>query len=66
MMVQVPDSTPDFDARPCAGPKNYEILKFDELQVFRVFNDVNDISVDFGWFSGENGKFDEICEMLGL
>ena len=69
MMVQVPDSTPDLDARPCARPKNYELLKFDELQVFKVFNDVNDISVDFGWFSGENGKFDDfntICEMLGL
>ena len=48
MMVPVPDSTPDFDAGPCAGPKIYEILKFDELQVFSVFNDVDDVSVDFG------------------
>ena len=53
-MVQVPDSTPDLDAGPCARPKNYELLKFNELQVFSVFNDVNDISVDFGWFSVEN------------
>ena len=59
---------PDLDAGLCAGPENYEILKFDELQVFRVFNDVNDVSDDFGWFGGENGKFDDfntICEMLG-
>ena len=41
MMVQVLDSTPDLDA----GSKIYEILKFDELQVFSVFNDVNDVSV---------------------
>ena len=53
-MVKVPDSTPDFDAGPCAGPKNYEILKFDELQVFNVFSDMNGVDVDFGWFSGEN------------
>ena len=57
------------DAGPCAGPKNYEILKFDELQVFSVFDGMNGISDNFGWFSGENGKFDDFsifCEMSGL
>ena len=54
MMVQVPDSTLDFDAGPCAGPKNYEILKFDELQVFNVFGDMNGVNVNFGWFSDQN------------
>ena len=69
MVVQVLDSMPDLDARPCARPKIYEILKFDELQVFSVFNDMNDVSIEFNWFSGKNGKFDDfntICEMSGL
>ena len=40
-------------AGPCAGPKIYEILKFDELRIFSVFSNVNGISDDFCWFSGE-------------
>ena len=48
MMVQVPDSAPDFDAGPGAGPKNFEILKFDDLQVFKVFSDMNGVSINFG------------------
>ena len=69
MMVPEPDSAPDLDAGPCAGPKNYEILKFDELQVFSVFNDMKGISDNFCWFSGENGKFGDFsifCGMSGL
>ena len=69
MMVPEPDSTLNHSAGPCAGPKSYEILKFDELQVFSVFNDMNGISDNFSWFSGENGKFDDFsifCEMSGL
>ena len=37
MVVQVPGSVPDFGAGPGAGPKNYEILKFGNLTVFRWF-----------------------------
>ena len=59
MMVPEPDLAPDLDAGPCAGPKIYGILKFNELQVFSVFNDMNGISNNFCWFSGENGKFDD-------
>ena len=69
MMVPEPDSAPDLDTGPCAGPKIYGILKFDELQVFSVFNDMNGISDNFCWFSGENGKFDDFsmfCRMSGL
>ena len=65
MMVPEPDSTPDL----APDQKNYEILKFDELQVFSVFNDMNGISDNFGWFSGENGKFGDFntfCEMSEL
>ena len=39
-----------------AGPKIYEILKFDELWIFSVFSNVNDISDDFCWFGGEKMK----------
>ena len=56
-------------ARPRAGPKIYEILKFDELWIFIVFSNVNGVSDDFCWFSGENEKFDVFsmfCGMLGL
>ena len=42
-MVQVPDSVPDFGA----GPKNSEILKFDDLTVFKVFSDMNGVDVKF-------------------
>ena len=37
----------------CAGPKIYEILKFGELWIFSVFSNVNGVSNDFCWFSGE-------------
>ena len=43
-------------AGPCARPKIYEILKFDELRIFSVFSNVNGISDDFCWFSGEKWK----------
>ena len=56
MVVPEPDLVPDLGARPCAGPKIYEILKFDELQIFSVFSNVNGISDDFCWFSGEKWK----------
>ena len=69
MLVPEPDLAPDFGAGPCAGPKIYEILKFDELWIFCVFSNMNGVSDDFCWFSGENGKFDDFsmfCGMLGL
>ena len=47
MVVPEPDSAPDFGAGPCAGPKIYEILKFDELWIFSVFSNVNGVSGDF-------------------
>ena len=56
MLVPGPDLAPDFGAGPCAGPKIYEILKFDELWIFSVFSNVNDISDDFCWFGGEKMK----------
>ena len=43
-MVQVPDSAPNFGARP----KNFEILKFDDLTVFKVFSDMNGVGVKYG------------------
>ena len=43
-MVQVPDSVPNFSA----GPKNYEILKFEDLTVFKVFSDMDGVNVKFG------------------
>ena len=58
---------PELDS--CAGPKNYEMLKFDEIQVFSVFIDMNDVNEFFSWFSGENVNFEEFstfCEMSGL
>ena len=48
MMVQVPDSAPNFGAGPGAGPKNYEILKFANLTVFKVFSDMDGVNVKFG------------------
>ena len=47
-MVQVPDSAPDFGAGPGARPKNFEILKFYDLTVFKVFSDMNGVDVKFG------------------
>ena len=34
-------------AGPCAGPKIYEILKFDELWIFSVFSNMNGVSDNF-------------------
>ena len=47
MMVQVPDSAPNFGAGPGAEPKNYEILKFDNLTVLKVFGDINGVGVKY-------------------
>ena len=47
-MVQVPDSAPNFGAGPGAEPKNYEILKFGGLTVFKVFSDMNGVDGKFG------------------
>ena len=47
MVVQVPDSAPNFSARPGAGPKNFEILKFGNLTVFKVFSDINGVVVKY-------------------
>ena len=48
VVVQVPDSVPDFGAGPGAGPKkNFEILKFGNLTVFKVFSDVNSVGVKY-------------------
>ena len=41
-------------ARPGAGPKNFEILKFDDLTVFKVFSDMNGVDVKFVWISDGN------------
>ena len=35
-------------AGPGAGPKNFEILKFDDLAVFKVFGDMNGVGVKYG------------------
>ena len=43
MMVQMPDSAPNFGA----GPKNFEILKFDDLTDFEVFSDMNGVGVKY-------------------
>ena len=69
MLVPELDSAPDYGAGPRAGPKNYEMLKFDEIQVFSVFIDMNGINDVFSWFSGENVNFKDFntfCGMLGL
>ena len=47
MVVQVPDSVPNFGTRPGAGPKNFEILKFDDLTVFKVFGDMIGVGVKY-------------------
>ena len=40
----MPDSAPNFGA----GPKKLEILKFDDLTVFKVFGDMNGVGVKYG------------------
>ena len=47
MMVQVPDSAPNFGARPGAEPKNYEILKFVNLTILKVFGDINGVGIKY-------------------
>ena len=47
MMVQVPDLAPNFGAGPGAEPKNYEILKFGNLTVFKVFSDMDGVNIKF-------------------
>ena len=37
-----------FGARLGAGPKNFEILKFDDLTNFEVFINIQDVSVKYG------------------
>ena len=48
MMVQVPDSAPNFGAGPGVEPKNYEILKFGNLTVFKVFSYMDGVNIKFG------------------
>ena len=47
MVVQMPDSAPDLGAGPGARPKNFEILKFDDLTDFKVFSVINDIDIKY-------------------
>ena len=35
------------DAGPGAGPKNFEILKFDDLTDFKVFSVINGIDIKY-------------------
>ena len=46
-MVQVPDSVLNFGAGPGARPEIFEILKFDDLTVFKVFSDMNGVGVKY-------------------
>ena len=48
MVVQMPDSVPDFGAGPGAGPKTFEILKFDDLTNLEVFIGIKGVSVKYG------------------
>ena len=48
MVVQMLDLAPEFGAGPGAGPKNFEILKFDDLTNFEVFIDIRGVSVKYG------------------
>ena len=47
MVVQVPDSVLNLSAGPGARPKNFEMLKFDDLTVFKVFGDMNGVDVKY-------------------
>ena len=44
----MPDSALEFGAGPGARPKNFEILKFDDLTNFEVFIGVKGVSVNNG------------------
>ena len=48
------DSVPNFGAGPGAGPKSFEILKFDDLTVFKVFGDMNGVGVKYSYISDGN------------
>ena len=43
----MPDSVPDLGAGPGARPKNFEILKFDDLIDFNVFSDMNSVGIKY-------------------
>ena len=45
MMVQMLDSALDLGAGLGTGPKNFEILKFDGLTDFKIFNVINGIDI---------------------
>ena len=47
MMVWVPDSVPNFGTGPGTEPKNYEILKFGNLTVLKVFGDINGVGIKY-------------------
>ena len=47
MVVQVPDLAPDLGTGPGAGPKNFEILKFDDLTDFKVFSVMNGVDIKY-------------------
>ena len=47
MVVQMPDSAPDIGGGPGAGPKNFEILKFDDLTDFKVFSVMNGVDIKY-------------------
>ena len=47
MMVQMPDSVLDLGTGPGAGPKNFEILKFDDLTDFKVFSVKNGVDIKY-------------------
>ena len=47
MVVQMPDSVSDLGAGPGAGPKNFEILKFDDLTDFKVFSVINGVHIKY-------------------
>ena len=47
MAVQMPDSAPNFGAEPGARPKNFEILKFDNLTDFKVFSVMNGVDIKY-------------------
>ena len=47
MMVQMPDLALDLGAGPGAGPKNFEILKFDDLTDFKVFCVINGVDIKY-------------------
>ena len=47
MVVQMLDLVPEIGAGPGARPKNFEILKFDDLADFKVFSVINAIDIKY-------------------